>query len=524
MMLRRLLSCLLICALALSAQALTYKTDKDVSEALNELDDVLSKRSVYIAERQKRIDALNDSIARHKGSNLKLLWDIAEQYRGFENDSAISYLDRGIALAPNRAEAIPFKLQRATLLPLVGFFETAINAFDSIDPDEVSNATLPLYYDSGRQMYSYLAAFYASYPKVSALYRDKALKLQRQLLEVLPHDSESYHFNLGEYYFIIGDNAKAEPLLIEVAEREPSNSNLRARATHHLSAIAKSTGDGQAYLYYLTQSAISDALTATREVASLQELGQRLYERNDIDRAYVYLSTALTNAVECGAPLRMVETSRALPIIERANAANMERRRNTIYIIIGLMALLLAGLLCSLIILRRENTRQHALQRRLRDANHVKEVYISQFLSLCSIYMDKLNQFCKIAERKIASGKVDDLYRLTKSGKFVEEQSAEFYEVFDNAFLHIYPSFVEGVNALLRPDAQIVLREGERLNTDLRILAFMRLGIEDSARIAQVLNYSLNTIYSYRNRLKARAINRDTFERDIMTISSVNVE
>ena len=524
MMLRRLLSCSLICAIALAAQALTYKTDQDVSEALNELDDVLSKRSVYIAERQKRIDALNDSIARHKGSNLKLLWDIAEQYRGFENDSAINYLDRGIALAPTQAEAIPFKLQRATLLPLVGFFETAINAYDSIDPDEVSNATLPLYYDSGRQMYSYLAAFYASYPKVSALYRDKALKLQRQLLEVLPHDSENYHFNLGEYYFIVGDNAKAEPLLIEVAEREPSNSNLRARATHHLSAIAKSAGDDQAYLYYLTQSAISDALTATREVASLQELGQRLYERNDIDRAYVYLSTALTNAVECGAPLRMVETSRALPIIERANAANMERRRNTIYIIIGLMALLLTGLLCSLIILRRENTRQHALQRRLRDANHVKEVYISQFLSLCSIYMDKLNQFCKIAERKIASGKVDDLYRLTKSGKFVEEQSAEFYEVFDNAFLHIYPSFVEGVNALLRPDAQIVLREGERLNTDLRILAFMRLGIEDSARIAQVLNYSLNTIYSYRNRLKARAINRDSFERDIMTISSVNVE
>ena len=523
-MLRRLLSCSLLCAIALSANALIYKTEKDVNEALHELDDVIANRSVYIAERQKRIDALTDSIAKQNNTNIKLIWDITEQYRGFENDSAICYLDRGIALATTRGEAIPFMLQRVTLLPLVGFFETAINAYDSIDPNEVSNATLPLYYDSGRQMYSYLAAFFSSYPKVSARYRDKAIKLQQMLLNVLPHDSESYRFNLGEYYFLLGDNTKAEPLLIEVAEHEPSNSNMRARATHHLSAIAKDAGDKHAYLYYLTQSAISDALAATREVASLQELGQRLYERNDIDRAYVYLSTALTNAVECGAPLRMVETSRALPIIERANAANMERRRNTIYIIIGLMALLLAGLLCSLIILRRENTRQHALQRRLRDANHVKEVYISQFLSLCSIYMDKLNQFCKIAERKIASGKVDDLYRLTKSGKFVEEQSAEFYEVFDNAFLHIYPAFVEGVNALLRPDAQITLREGERLNTDLRILAFMRLGIEDSARIAQVLNYSLNTIYSYRNRLKARAINRDTFERDIMTISSVNVE
>ena len=59
------------------------------------------------------------------------------------------------------------------------------------------------------------------------------------------------------------------------------------------------------------------------------------------------------------------------------------------------------------------------------------------------------------------------------------------------------------------------------MSTDFRILAFMRLGIEESQRIAQVLNYSLNTIYSYRNRLKARAIDRDNFEAQLMKIDSV---
>ena len=162
------------------------------------------------------------------------------------------------------------------------------------------------------------------------------------------------------------------------------------------------------------------------------------------------------------------------------------------------------------------------LQDKLQKANKTKEVYISQFLSLCSIYMDKLNQFCKIANRKISAGKVEDLYKLTKSGKFVEEQSREFYEVFDNAFLHLYPNFPNQVNALLLPCEQIQLKEGELLNTDLRILAFMRLGIEDSSRIAQVLNYSINTIYAYRNRIKAKAINKETFEADIMKISSVS--
>ena len=96
----------------------------------------------------------------------------------------------------------------------------------------------------------------------------------------------------------------------------------------------------------------------------------------------------------------------------------------------------------------------------------------------------------------------------------------EFYQAFDEAFLHIYPNFVDSVNALLRPEERITLGDNENLNTDLRILAFMRLGIEDSPRIAQVLNYSLNTIYAYRNRLKARALNRDTFEQDVASLGS----
>ena len=185
-----------------------------------------------------------------------------------------------------------------------------------------------------------------------------------------------------------------------------------------------------------------------------------------------------------------------------------------------MMALLVIGLIATLVFIYYEIVKMKRLQQSLRQANKVKEIYISQFLQLCSIYMDKLNQFSKIVTRKLSTGQVDDLYRMTKSGKFVEEQSQEFYNVFDNAFLHLYPDFIERVNELLRPDCQIELQSGEILNTDLRILAFMRLGIHESSQIAQVLNYSINTIYSYRNRLKSRAISRDTFEERIASIGS----
>ena len=164
----------------------------------------------------------------------------------------------------------------------------------------------------------------------------------------------------------------------------------------------------------------------------------------------------------------------------------------------AIMAILLIILGATLYVLHRKNRQMNRMALRLEDANSTKDVYISQFLNLCSIYMDKLTQFNKMVNRKITTGKVDDLLKITKQGKYIEEHSKEFYDVFDDAVLQIYR------------------------NTDLRIIAFMRLGIEESSRIAQMLNYSVYTIYTYRNKLKNRAVSRDTFETDIMNIKSVS--
>lgn len=510
---------ILTLALLPAHAALEYTAD-DANRALEALDDSLAKRQWFIDRRQAQIDLLIDSLNRDP-YNTGLILRIGERYTAFNNDSALHYFARGRELA-NGTDKIPFELQRVSLMPLSGAFQMATMVYDSINANDIPAPLLPTYYEAGRQMYSYMATFSEVNSDARAQWNALALNSQKRLLEVLPKESAEYKYHLGEYYFYIGEKGKARALLESVFENEPIQSNLRARAAHHLSTMAKERGDNNGYVYYIARAAIADVSAATREVAALQELGNYLYTQKDVNRSYNYLTEALANAVECGAQLRMVESSRSLPIIERAKTAQIEAKTHTIYVIVGILVLILIGLVITMLVLRHEMRRMSLLQDNLRQANRTKEIYISQFLSLCSIYMDKLNQFCKIANRKISTGKVDDLYRLTKSGKFVEEQSKEFYEVFDNAFLHIYPNFIEQVNALLRPDSQIKLKDGELLNTDLRILAFMRLGIEESSRIAQVLNYSINTIYAYRNRTKARAINRDTFEDDIMKISSVS--
>lgn len=510
----------IVAAALIPARAVISISPSDAERALTVLDDSLSLSDHFIGRRQAELNQLCDSLRKSDTSaHGRLMLHIIDRYTAFNNDSAMRYLDLGLE-SPEITDKLPFLLRRAVLLPLSGFAEAAERIYDSIPEESVPDSLKALYYDSGRQMYSYMAAFAASQPRYHKLYTDKALERQQRLLDILPNNSIEYKFNLGEYYFLTGENGKARALLSEITERLPVESNLRARAAHHLSTIAHGAKDDNAYVYYLAQSALADVCAATREVASLQELGNHLYTLGDVNRAYTYLTTALANAVECGAPLRMIESSESLPIIEHAKTEQINAKQRTVLIALGFAFLVVVALIVSMFVLRREMRRMNILQNNLRHSNRVKEIYISQFLNLCSIYMDKLNQLSNIVNRKIATGKIDDLYRLTKSGKFVEEQSREFYNVFDNAFIHLYPNFVKQVNALLRPDQQIELKDDEVLNTDLRILAFMRLGIEESARIAQVLNYSLNTIYAYRNRTKARAINRDTFEADIMKISS----
>lgn len=489
------------------------------AKAIQALDRALDRRDEFIHRRQSTIDSLKRIPA--VKSDFRLLMDVGDSYCLFSNDSAIVYYRLAADAATDADSRLHADLKRLSLLPLAGIFEEAVKTYEATDTCGLSPETMKAYYENGRRMYSYIASAYAGYAPYHSFYRNKALEAQRHLISLLPPDSDEYIFNVGEYDFLSGRYTRAKAMLSSLLTRDGTDS-FKARAHHHLASIAAREGDRDAYRFHLASSAIADIESATLEVISLQQLGSALNADGDIERAYRYLSVALDNAVRCGASLRMIESSRALPIIAQAHNNQISTWRNVIYIIIGVMLMLLLILAATLAILYRKMAFLKRLQERLRNANLSKDVYINQFLKLCSIYMDKLHQFCHIAERKISAGKTDEFYRMTKSGRFIEEQSSEFYEIFDNAFLHLYPDFVSEVNSLLRPDSRITLKEGELLNTDLRILAIGRMGIDDAASIAQILNYSLNTIYAYRNRLKARAINRDTFEEDVMKIASVS--
>lgn len=521
---RFIISLCLLCLSTASGLGITI-TKTDVEKSLEQLDKEIAKRSEYIRVRVSRIDSIRHRLSDNipVARQLELTMQMGDLFSSFSNDSALVYYTRGYDKSLEIGDSINafrFRVKRATMLPLSGFVMDAIKEYEAINSSALPSQEIPFYHTAGRQMYSYISSLFTNYQDTRDYWNRKVIAHRDSLLGVLDHKSLTYDLYYGEDLIEKGDYKRAKVILLELLDHITPNSNLYARACHMLATIAREKGNRDEEIYYLALSAMADIKGAVREVMSLQELGVMMSEDNDIDRAYDYLSVALTNAVECNATMRIVQSSAALPFIQKAHSDQVEAWRYRIYMVIGCIIIILIVLVIALIALRNQMRKQNQLKIKLQGANHVKEIYISQFFRLCSIYIDKLNQFCKIANRKISSGQVDDLYKITKSGKLVEEQSEEFYKLFDDAFLHIYPTFIDDVNALLKE--KIVLKEGELLNNDLRILAFMRLGLEDTNQVALILNYSVNTIYAYRNKLRNRAYDRDNFEQNIMAIGAIN--
>ena len=124
-----------------------------------------------------------------------------------------------------------------------------------------------------------------------------------------------------------------------------------------------------------------------------------------------------------------------------------------------------------------------------------------------------------MVNKKIKNKQLDELFQISKSTELKEKELEELYENFDMVFLHLFPNFIDDFNALLQPELRVRPKEKNRLTTDLRIFALIRLGFEDSSKIAEFLHYSVNTIYNYRARIKNGSLgNREQFENMVKTL------
>ena len=257
-----------------------------------------------------------------------------------------------------------------------------------------------------------------------------------------------------------------------------------------------------------------------------------MFEKGDIERAYKYLSCSMEDAVACNARLRSVEVTEFFPIVDKVYKLKIQKEKQitrTLLISISLMAVLL---LITIVYLYRQmkklsfmrkkvsaaNEQLQEINQELSQASKIKEEYIALYLNQCVIYLDKLDTYRRSLAKLAMASKLDDLFKTIKSEQFIRDERKNFYNEFDKSFLRLFPRFIESFNGLMTEEGKLYPKSGEILSTELRIFALIRLGINDSSNIAHFLGYSLATVYSYRSKVRSKALNKEEFEQQVAVL------
>ena len=545
--------CIILFAFPCALIAQGNKTDsliRQVDEAVNNASLYIAKREKHIVRLRNRLDKMHDNREAYH-----VAFKLYEAYKPFVNDSAIFYLNRCIAMATalnNRQHANLCRSLLALRCSNTGMYNEALTVLGQINPDEMGKNELGTYYFAYVHVYGELA-YYTHLTDMRKHYEGKLARYRRLMFSVLPRydnnrmqEKELALMNAGQYKQSMAVND-------EWLKHVPEGSHVYALVALYRYLEYKNVGDSVRMMQWLARSVLADIRNGVLDQGSMWEMANQLMVRGDVDRAYRYISFTSDCAGRFGSRQRLSQISPLLSTIANQYKAESEKNYYRLMIALGILTVFMLLVLMLYYYanrqrqhlaavrddLKRSNNKLSQLNKQLSelngelvasnvqliDANRVKEEYVGRFMRMCSVYVDRLDGMRKRVNRLVKTKRYDELKELVKTDSSKEQELDELYENFDKAFLHLFPNFVDCFNELLRPQEQVHLNEKERLNTTVRIFALIRLGIDDSSKIAEFLHYSVNTIYNYRARVKNGArVDRDTFEERVKAIGTVVVK
>ena len=495
---------------------------------LLKLDQAIKERPIYMEQKELKLVELKRQLHRQipDEERFAILGTLLDEYRSFNTDSALHMAEEREQIAirlGNREYIDNARMNKADVLGMTGMYKEVMDLMRNIHIDRLPVDIHPYYYHIYRTVYG-LMADYAVTAYEKKLYTELTDKYRDSLLLVNKDNLLIHTLIQSDQYNVRNEYDKAIRLLTDYLALQKDYEHDVAICAYTLSESYRLKGDKEKEKEYLIVSAMADMKTAVREYISLRKLAVLLYQEGDIERAYSYVKICMEDAAACNARLRKLEILEIFPIINDAYQQKTEKQQEQMKWALVSISLLSLFLLLAIFYVykqmkkvaaaRREvidankrlkelNDELHLSNAQLKEANHsiaensyLKEEYIGRYMDQCSVYLEKMDNYRRSLGKIAATGNVEELYKNIKSSKFIEGELKEFYTNFDNTFLQLFPTFVEDFNALLADDEQISLKAGERMNTELRIFALIRLGITDSVKIAQFLRYSVTTIYT----------------------------
>ncbi len=532
-----LLILFLVCLLPLP-QAQAALIEARTAALLDTLDHCIDHKGDFHAIRNRQIAVLKDAARRSQGlTRLNMLKEIFGLYSHYQTDSAQVCLNKMAAL-PDASTSPSVRAfigtGQAEIWAVAGLYAEATTRLQTTRPllADAHDAELQLfYYRTQRTLYGWMADYTAmpgpheAYKRRAASYRDTILSLEPAGL--------SRDIVLSDRDIDTGHPEQAINRLLPYARKMQPN-NADAYVCFLLYQAYHALGQHDECLYYLTLTAIADLRKGVTEYQALPLLAQQLYELGDITRAYNYLVCSMEDANYCKATLRAIEVTKIFPIIDRQYKQQQaaSRRGRTAFSVT--LCVLLAVLSAMVMLLRRQVRRVHTSRSELREANaqlersneqlaqkgeeldaalnqlrqvdKVKEAYIARYLDRCRTYIDAMATNRHALAKLCKERRYDELNKELRDDDVIHNERKALYTDFDTAFLTLFPDFIERFNALLRPGEELNPKHAGQLNTELRIYALIRLGITDTQRIAHFLSFSTATVYSYRSKIRGRAL------------------
>lgn len=546
----------LVYILCFSALTSSFAQNKNIKDLYEQLDQAIEQSQYYINQKESRITKIKKQ-SRQGHTPPQLLtayYKLYEEYKTYKSDSSIYYIHQAIDLAKrNNMKSDITKLRSLLALQYStsGAFTEALHVLQSIDKKTLNNSNKKDYYIAFYHVYGELGFTNINIDtELSQEFYSKQDCYRDTLFSILSPNSEDYL--MRKEVLLTNQNKLKEALKINDIRLSKckKGSHEYGIVAYYRYLIYRSLKDEDMVKYWLLQSAICDVKCAINDQASLWILAEILSKEKDVERSYKYINFSWKANKKFCTRIRSWQISPVLGTIDHNYQAELKKANHRlIFAIICVSLLVIALALLTFYVnkqksylsnarneLKKTNTQLEELNNKLsstngmlkasndklNESNGVKEEYIGQFLGACSHYIDKLDKMRLNVNKMVKNKQYNELYSMTKSSEVKEQELEELYANFDKVFLNLFPNFVEDLNGLLKEECQIHLSSPNKLSAIVRVFALIRLGIDDSTKIAEFLHYAVNTIYNYRAKLRNGAINdRNEFEKKVRELGTL---
>lgn len=504
---------------------------------LRVLDQEITKRQQYVDAKVAKIALLKSERSTGIEAQLDKSIRVYSEFKSFKYDSAFLYATEALRLAKQLRNSVKVnhaRLNLAFILTSSGLFHEALDTLQQVKVHELSDTLQHEYfYLMARTCYD--LADYSRDRFYGESYATRANTLIDSVISHIPDNTVDYYLLEGLRSLHLQDMKKAQIDYEKLLKQFKLQPQQFAVVASTLSFIYFYSGDHPRAKEMLIRAAITDIQLCTKETLALLKLAEMLNAEGDYESAYQYVKIAKEDVDFYGARHRQVQVGAVYPLIEGKRMSMIETNRKrllTYSLLITVFTLSISGLLIIIFkqnkklkaasdIISKANDSLTEINHQLVDANKIKEEYIWYYFNATAEHITKLDNLKKSLDLRLMTKKLEEL-RFIVDNINVKHERDELYHNFDKVFLKLFPDFVRVFNSMFKEEDRIVLKEGQLMNTELRIFALIRMGISDHERIAKILDYSVTTIYTYKTRLRSKSIlQNEEFDQQIMKIRAI---